>query len=61
MLRVLLTSSVLLLAVLFSGDSFRGEASAETAVALLQKALEIGQTEPEPSPVVHQRITAEDI
>lgn len=33
MLRVLLTSSVLLLAVLVSGDSFRGEARAETAPA----------------------------
>ncbi|GAB4226500.1 MAG: thymidine phosphorylase [Kiloniellaceae bacterium] len=37
------------------------EAAAERAAELLQKAFEIGETEPEPSPVVHQRITAEDL
>jgi len=45
------------LAVIHAAD----EAGAEAAAALLQKAFEIGETGPEPSPVVHQRITAEDI
>ena len=45
------------LAVVHAAD----EASAEAAAELLQKAFEIGETEVEPSPVIHQRITAEDL
>lgn len=45
------------IAVIHAAD----EDSAEQAAVLLQKAVEIGQTEVEPSPVVRQRITAEDI
>ena len=45
------------LAVVHAAD----EASAERAAELLQKAFEIGETGVEPSPVVHQRITAEDL
>jgi thymidine phosphorylase len=37
------------------------EAGAEAAAVLLQKAFEIGQTEPQPQPVIHKRITAKDI
>ncbi|MEO3429030.1 thymidine phosphorylase [Pelagibius sp. CAU 1746] len=45
------------LAVVHAAD----EAGADAAAALLQKAFQIGETGPEPSPVVHQRITAEDV
>ncbi len=34
---------------------------AEVAIANLQEAYVIGQTEPDPSPVVHQRVSAEDV
>ncbi|HMA14314.1 MAG: thymidine phosphorylase [Bacteroidota bacterium] len=37
------------------------EAGAEAAAVLLQKAFEIGQTEPQPQPVILKRITAKDI
>ncbi|WP_193369916.1 thymidine phosphorylase [Pelagibius marinus] len=37
------------------------EAGAEAAAGVFQKAFQIGETGPEPSPVVHQRITAEDV
>lgn len=37
------------------------EAGAEAAAVLLQKAFEIGQTEPQPQPVIHKRITAKDL
>ncbi len=45
------------IAVVHAADA----AGADTAVALLQKAFVIGQTEPEASPVVQRRITVEDI
>ncbi len=45
------------LAVVHAAD----EAGAAAAAVLLQKAFQIGETEAEPSPVVHQRITAEDV
>ncbi len=45
------------LAVVHAAD----DASAEAAMELLQKAFEIGETEGKPSPVIHQRITAEDL
>ncbi len=45
------------LAVVHAAD----EAGAEVAVALLQKAFEIGQTDADQGPVVCQRITAKDL
>ncbi len=45
------------IAVVHAADA----AGADTAVALLQKAFVIGQTEPAASPVVQRRITVEDI